>query len=232
MAMTAEEVTGVGVLVVDDIQLYQDYLISVLEREPFIVDVAGVPDGEAALRVLGQRGFQVVLVNLATANSLALCKELVASACGARVVALAVSGSDHEILACAEAGVSGYLLRDQSLADLVGVIASAARGETSCPPLVAAALMRRMGSPAADHPGRSRLTRREREVLDLIEQGMSNKEIARLLFIEVRTVKNHVHNLLEKLKVRRRGEAAAMLRTRHRGPVDRLPLGAPQLGGL
>jgi len=120
MAMTAEEVTGVGVLVVDDIQLYQDYLISVLEREPFIVDVAGVPDGEAALRVLGQRGFQVVLVNLATANSLALCKELVASACGARVVALAVSGSDHEILACAEAGVSGYLLRDQSLADLVG----------------------------------------------------------------------------------------------------------------
>lgn len=229
MGTVIEEAAGVGVLVVDDIRLYRDGLIAVLEREPFIVRAAGAPDGDAALRVLGERGFEVVLLNMATANSLSLCRELVAFAGGARVVALAVSGSDDEILGCAEAGVSGYLLRDQPHAELIAVIASAARGETSCPPLVAAALMRRVGTLAAERhtwPGQGRLTPREREILDLIEQGMSNKEIARLLFIEVRTVKNHVHNLLEKLKVRRRGEAAAMLRTRHRAMGARLPLGS------
>jgi DNA-binding NarL/FixJ family response regulator len=153
---------------------------------------------------------------MATANSVACCRDLVAAAGAAQVVVLAVSGGDSEILACAEAGVSGYLLRDQSHAELVAVIASAARGLTSCPPPVAAALVRRIGTMADERrvrPGeQGRLTPREREVLDLIEQGKSNKEIARLLFIEVRTVKNHVHNLLEKLKVHRRGEAAAMVR--------------------
>jgi two-component system nitrate/nitrite response regulator NarL len=73
--------------------------------------------------------------------------------------------------------------------------------------------MRRMG-PRGRPPGASRLTVREREILGLIDDGMSNKEIARKLCIEVRTVKNHVHNLLEKLSVHRRGEAAALLRGR------------------
>jgi DNA-binding NarL/FixJ family response regulator len=83
---------------------------------------------------------------------------------------------------------------------------------------VAAALIRRVGSLPVRTVGSvesARLTRREAEILELIEKGMSNKEIARLLFIEVRTVKNHVHNLLEKLRVRRRGEAAAMVRGRY-----------------
>ncbi|GIH14158.1 hypothetical protein Raf01_23300 [Rugosimonospora africana] len=223
-----EEVTGVRVLVVDDIRLYRDGLVAVLEREPFIVGAAGVPDAEGALRLLRGRGFEVVLLSMATANSVAICRDLVASADGARVVALAVSGSDDEVVACAEAGVSGYLLRDAPHAELVDVIASAARGETSCPSRIGAALMRRMGALAAERQtwvGPDRLTPREREILDLIEQGKSNKEIARLLCIEVRTVKNHVHNLLEKLKVHRRGEAAALLRSRHRIPSGRVQFG-------
>lgn len=219
---------GVRVLVVDDIRLYRDGLVAVLEREPFIVGAAGVSDSDSALRMLRGREFGVVLLSMATANSLAICRDLVASADGARVVALAVSGGDDEVVACAEAGVSGYLLRDAPHAELVDVIASAARGETSCPARIAAALMRRVGALAAERqtwvePGR--LTPREREILDLIEQGKSNKEIARLLCIEVRTVKNHVHNLLEKLKVHRRGEAAALVRSRHRVPSGRVQFG-------
>lgn len=227
MRTISEDVADVRVLVVDDIRLYRDSLIEVLEREPFVVCAAGAPDAGAALQLLSGLAFQVVLLNMAIANSFALCRDLVASTDGARVVALAVSGSDDEVVACAEAGVSGYLLREQSYAELIDVIVSASRGETYCPPRVAAALIRRVGIFAAERhttTGSGRLTPRESEILDLIEQGMSNKEIARLLCIEVRTVKNHVHNLLKRLGVHRRGEAAAMLRARYHATNDRMPL--------
>jgi two-component system, NarL family, nitrate/nitrite response regulator NarL len=205
--------SSVRVLVVDDTRLHRDDLTDRLGREPSILDAAGASDLESARLLLRSEGFGVVLVNMATSDSLAICRELSAAA---PIVAVAVAGADDEMVACAEAGVSGYLLRDQPYAELVAVIAAAARGETYCPPRVAAALMRRVGTLAAHRApsGAGRLTPREREILGLIDQGLSNKEIARRLSIEVRTVKNHVHNLLEKLKVHRRGEAAAMLRGR------------------
>jgi two-component system, NarL family, nitrate/nitrite response regulator NarL len=207
------------VLVVDDSTVYRDLLTEVLQRQPTLADVAAAADMEAARLLLRSRGFEVVLVNMAMANGAAICCDLVAAAPSARIVAVALSGSDEEAIACAEAGVAGYLLRDQSLGELIEAIASVARGETSCPPRVAAALMRRLGDLAAERHSwreRERLTPREREILVLIEEGLSNKEIARRLSIEVRTVKNHVHSLLEKLNVHRRGEAAALLRRRGR----------------
>jgi two-component system nitrate/nitrite response regulator NarL len=217
MITDSTDASGVRVLVVDDIRLYRDNLIMMLRQEPTIAGAAGASGGDDALRQLSGRGFEVVLLNMATTDSLAICRELAAAT---PVVALAVSGSDDEVVACAEAGVAGYLLRDQPKDALVKVIATAARGVTSCPPEVAAALMRRMGRRGGESglpTGTARLTGREREILDLIDQGMSNKEIGQKLFIEVRTVKNHVHNLLEKLSVHRRGEAAALLRS-HRRP--------------
>jgi DNA-binding NarL/FixJ family response regulator len=208
---------GIRVLVVDDIRVCRDGLTELLGRQPFVAAAVGAPDVAAGLRLVRGGGFQVVLLNMAAAGSLVGCRELVASAMAVPVVALAVSGSYDEVVACAEAGVSGYLLRDQPPAELVDVVARVARGETYCPPRVAAALIRRVGTLSVERrasAGPGRLTPREREILDLIEQGMSNKEIARELTIEVRTVKNHVHNLLEKLQVSRRGEAAALLRGR------------------
>ncbi|HEX7241600.1 MAG TPA: response regulator transcription factor, partial [Longimicrobiaceae bacterium] len=122
--------------------------------------------------------------------------------------------TEDVVLACAEAGVSGYVSRGASLDDLVGALRSVARGELVCSPHIAGSLFRRVAalserreaSPAAV------LTPREREILGLIDQGLSNKEISRRLRIELSTVKNHVHNLLEKLQVSRRGAAAACLR--------------------
>ena len=104
---------------------------------------------------------------------------------------------------------------DASVAELVAAIESVARGESLCTPSVAAALMRRLASLArswADADPIEPLTRREREILELIDEGLSNKQIAQRLRIELPTVKNHVHHILGKLGVHRRAEAAALAR--------------------
>jgi DNA-binding NarL/FixJ family response regulator len=104
--------------------------------------------------------------------------------------------------------------REGSVHDLVDAVERAARGELQCSPQVAGTLIRRLAWRAAAGATLipSPLTARESEIVRLIDEGLSNKEIAVRLGIEVATVKNHVHNLLEKLRVRRRSEAAARLR--------------------
>jgi len=105
--------------------------------------------------------------------------------------------------------------RDGTLADLRAVIESVARGEVVCSPRIAASLLRRIADLAAEReppPPELRLTSREIEIVELIDQGLSNKEIAQRLSIALPTVKNHVHSILDKLHVHRRAEAAARLR--------------------
>src|SRR5439155_3862772 len=133
----------------------------------------------------------------------------------ARIVAFAVVETDAEILACAEAGVSAWVPREGSIDDLVATIESVERDELHCPPKLASTLFRRLASLTRRLPQRSPadgLTAREREILALIDRGLSNKEIAVRLSVEVTTVKNHVHNILDKLQVSRRNEAAAFVR--------------------
>jgi two-component system, NarL family, nitrate/nitrite response regulator NarL len=203
------------VLIIDDTCLYREGLTARLALEAGIERVVPAADGQTALRQLSMVPIDVVLINMATSGSIALLHAVVAAAPHVPVVALAVADSDNEVIACAEAGAAGYLQRQNSFADLVAVIQSVARGETLCSPRVAAILLRRVATLAAGHrspPKATNLTAREREIVHLIDQGMSNKEIARRLYIEVRTVKNHVHNILQKLQVSRRGEAAAQVR--------------------
>ncbi len=132
-------------------------------------------------------------------------------------MALAVSEVESDVLAWAEAGVVGYVPREASLEDLVSTIEAVVRGELRCSPRIAATLFRRVTKLSANRrhtPQGIHLTPRELEILDLIDHGLSNKQIAGKLGIEVATVKNHVHNILEKLQVNRRGEAAARMRSR------------------
>lgn len=206
---------AVRVLVVEDVRLHRENLVASLANENCVAEVAGVAGGHEALGRLAQHGFEVVLLSMAASASWTACRELVATADPARVIAYASSGREEEVVACAAAGISGYVLHDEPHGELMKAVTAVARGEIWCPPRVAAVLMRRMGprgaTPAATARA-GRLTTREQEILTLIDDGLSNKEIARKLGIEVRTVKNHVHNLLEKLQVHRRGEAAALLR--------------------
>ena len=171
---------------------------------------------EEALAAVAQVHPNVALVDMATDGALETIRALALTSPEVKIVALAVPEAEGEVIACAEAGISGLVSRDASLDDLLHSIASVARGEMVCSPRVAASLLRRVRTLAAERAGEPvdpHLTAREMQILRLIEdEGLSNKEIAQRLCIEVPTVKHHVHNLLEKLGVRRRSEAVARIR--------------------
>lgn len=205
----------ISVLIVSDIRLYREGLAQVLERQEQFRVAGTAADAEGVVAELRARRPEVVLVDMAMPESLGMVRVILNLAPEVKVVALSVAEIERDVCACAEAGVAGYVPRQASLADLVAVLESAARGEALFSPRMAASLLSRVAALAATQPNGSpqmRLTPREREILRLLDEGLANKEIAQRLGIEVATVKNHVHNILEKFQVHRRGEAAARMR--------------------
>lgn len=128
-----------------------------------------------------------------------------------RIVAIGVREVDSEVLACAAAGIDGYVRTDATIADLIIAIESVMRNELVMSPKVAASLYHSVASLGGDAAGVA-LTSRELQIAELINRGLSNKEISNYLNIETCTAKNHVQNLMQKLGVHRRGQAAAKLR--------------------
>ena len=198
------------VLVVAAVKLYREGVAQALAREDRF-DVAGTArTAHEAIVCVSTTNPDVSLVDLAMPGSLVLVRAMREARPSAQVVVLSVPETEHEVLACAEAGAAGFVTVDGSLDDLVATLESVCRGETLCSPRIAGALLRRLAI-LAGTPGTG-LTAREHEILGLVERGLTNKEIGRTLQIELPTVKNHVHNILGKLQVTRRSEAAARFR--------------------
>lgn len=205
----------IRILVVANIRLFRDGLAEALARRAAMQVVGTAASGEDALRRLAELGPSVVLMDQAVPQCLSAIREIIAQDPAVKVIALGEPEGEQGVLAFAAAGVAGYVARDGSLDDLAATLESVHRGEFLCSPQVAATLLKRVASWAAAHresPVRGRLTVRESEIVRLIDDGLSNKEIAARLGIEVATVKNHVHNLLEKLQVHRRADAVDRVR--------------------
>jgi two-component system, NarL family, nitrate/nitrite response regulator NarL len=203
------------VLIASDVRLYRDGLAITLAGLRRLVIVGAVAGSDLTPACLSHLRPDVVLLDITLSGCLGLPGALHTKP-PVKFVAFAVSESDDGVLACAEAGFSGYVGKDGSAEDLVLTIEGTLRGEVLCPPQIAGALFRRLAAIVnrhRPHPRIATLTRREFEIMELVDQGHSNKEIARRLRIGPATVKNHVHNILEKLQVRRRAEAAAAIRT-------------------
>jgi two-component system nitrate/nitrite response regulator NarL len=217
----------IRVLVCSHIRLYREGLAEILAHDRTL-DVVGVAStGEESLARADALLPDVVLLDMAMPGGISTVAALEAAASGVRVIALGVGEEDAEVIACAEAGVRGFVTREQSLAELIAAIQSVARDENLCSPRIAATLLRRVrGLGAARTGGTTHLTTRQLEILALIDRGLSNKEIASRLRIELPTVKNHVHNILDKLGVGRRADALAALKAL--GVT--LPLPAPPRG--
>jgi len=216
---------GARLLILSDVRLYREGLLWSLAQQQSL-EILGAADLSkmAVARVIGLQP-DAILLDIGAPESFDVAKALGASLPTLKIVAFAVSEIDDLVLACAEAGIAGYVTPEGSEGDLVAAVHSALRGELYCSPRIAGLLLRHVAAlsvqscrPTDD----ASLTRREQQILGLVAEGMSNKEIGRALQIGDSTVKNHVHNIFQKLQVRRRGEAAARLRSaRPRGWTQR-----------
>ena len=217
----------VDVLVVADVCLYREGLADVLDRHDALHVVGVAASVDEAIALARQQPSHVAVIDLRAAGPAAV-RDLRVAVPGLHVVALSVIEEPEEVVAWAEAGISAYVSRDGSIDDVVAAVTAVVRGELPCTDRIAAALMRRVATLAAqsgDSLPAARLTRREREIVALIDEGLANKEIASRLQIQLPTVKNHVHNVLEKLGVHRRSEAAHRLRRKDLGDGFAAPAG-------
>ena len=201
----------IRVLVAADVRLHRDGVAALLRGDDRVLVAATVPasdDGPPA----GLRDIDVVVLDTAAEDSLSLVRAWARA--GRPIVAMGIPHADEHVLAFAETGVLGFVERDAAVEELADSVEAAARGEASCPPRVATTLLRSIAAPSRP-PSRSdshALTARERQIVELIARGHVEQGDRPRLYIEVATVKNHVHNILEKLQVNRRGEAAARMR--------------------
>jgi len=201
---------------VSSVRLFREWLAELAARGALGGPALVARDLAEARPLIATLARVVVLLDASDAGAPELARQLARCEPVVAIIAFASSGDVDARLLLAESGVLGYLPRDGSVADLLAVVESACRGDLVCDARLAGGLARRLAQlagTAVDPTARAeRLTHRERELVRLVDEGKSNKEIASQLHIEVATVKNHIHHILRKLGVHRRGEAAAALR--------------------
>lgn len=207
------QAVGGSILVIDDCALYREALASALVANGMRV-VRTAWDLPSLIDILGAGSPLVILLNMAANGAQVLLRASASLSPRVPVVAVGTSGDDEDALvACAECGVAAYHMRADSMADLLLLINVVLEGGISRPPHVPAVPLRRVSSvregrrPGVKCAG---LTSREIQIIDLLQQGRSNHDIAVELSITVHTVKTHVHSLLMKLGVGNRSEAAAL----------------------
>lgn len=199
----------VRVLLVDDHRVLASSLAVVLDAEPDLV-AAGVASTLAQARaMMTSAAPDVVLLDhrLPDGDGVAAIGELLALRPSARVVVLTATAAEHVLVAAIEAGASGFLSKTRGLDEITQAVRSAAAGESVISPELLARLLPRFSRGGG---GRVELTEREREVLSLVAQGLSNAAIAQRMTVSVHTVRNHVANLSAKLGAHSKLEALSI----------------------
>lgn len=210
------------VLVVTEIRLYRDGVAEALRRLDDVEAATTAATGPAAVVSARRSESDVVLVDMALTDSADTVQALLTARPTLKVVALGVPEDGPEVVAVAEAGISGYVSREATLEQLADALRGVLRGEAACSGKVAAGLLRHIALQAKSrHHGYVpvQLTPREREVLRLLQIGMTNKEIARALDLRLSTVKNHVHNVLGKFGATGRMEVVGSAERAHLLPI-------------
>jgi DNA-binding NarL/FixJ family response regulator len=210
---TGKQLDELRVLLVDDHDLFRTGLRSLLEEQGIQV-VGEAENGEVALRLVGEIAPDVVIMDLKMPGltGVETTRKISGIAPLTRVVVLTISAEDDDVMDAVMAGACGYLLKDSSIEQLIAGITAAAGGESLISPQIASKLLQYLRAATADTGAaetiRSLLSDRELEVLRLIANGKDNAVIARELFISPKTVKNHISNILMKLQIDNRIQAA------------------------
>jgi DNA-binding NarL/FixJ family response regulator len=211
----------IRVLLVEDNRLLREGIAAMLNAQPDLRAVASTGNGDAMIKAEKLKP-QVVLLDmgLRSQNSLRVVESLKTRFPRTEVIVMDLIPVQADVVDFVKAGVAGFILKDASFDDFLNTIRSVAEGKKVLPPPLTGSLFSQIVEHAIQtgDPARLlkavRLTRREHEVLALIAEGRSNKEIARQLHIAIHTVKSHVHNILEKLALRTRLELASFAHRR------------------
>jgi len=205
----------IRLLLIEDNRLLRDGILSILKAHKDIIIIASSGDGKNSLPKIQQLKPNVVLLDLGlrSQNSLHVVEIVKKDFPEAKVIVMDLAPVQADILQYVKAGANGFILKDASLNDLLITIRTVAEGSTVLPPLLVDSLF----SQIVDHAvreGKSRLkeavrmTKREREVIEFLGEGMSNREIGQKIHVSTYTIKSHIHNIMEKLALHTRLEIA------------------------
>jgi NarL family two-component system response regulator LiaR len=202
--------TAISVLIVDDHEIVRKGVRALLETEPDIAVAGEASSGrEAVQKALNIRP-DVILMDLVMPelNGVEAIRQITDKHPGAQILVLTSFSSDDKLFPALEAGALGYLLKDVSPPKLIEAIRQAAAGQSTLTPVIARRLLREFSPEESSWPAAEPLTEREREVLKQLARGLTNEDIAERLFISEATARTHVSNILAKLNLHNRTQAA------------------------
>ena len=204
-----QEREAISVVIVDDHAIVRQGLRTYLDLQTDIQVVGEAADGRQAVDVVRDLLPDIVLMDLVmpNGNGVDATREITALSPSTKVIVLTSFSEDEQVFASIKAGAQGYLMKDVLPQELVRAIRTVHRGEAQLDPEIARKLMHEFSNPQPARPKHD-LTERELEVLGLISLGRSNKEISETLVLSEKTVKTHVSNILQKLHLSDRTQAA------------------------
>jgi DNA-binding NarL/FixJ family response regulator len=218
----AEQPSPIRVMVVDDHPVWRDGIRADLESSGTATVVAEAADGGEAIDRAREEMPEVVLMDLRlpTVSGVEATSRIVEEMPHVRVLILSASGEEADVLEAVKVGATGYLLKSASSGEIVDAVRKVRDGEPVFTPPLAGLVLSEFRRVAAPEPGEPGLSPRENEVLRLVAKGYTYREIAEKLFISVKTVQNHVQNILTKLHLRKRYE---LMRYAIQKGLDRTP---------
>ncbi len=207
----------IRILMVDDHRVMRQGLRSLLELEPDLKVVAEAGTGTEALALIEQIKPDIVLLDLRLGDisGAEVCRRAIALHPDLAILILTAISSGQEVLECVDAGAKGYVLKDVDAVELTRTIRAIRRGESVLDPQVTQAVLQRARRPSQEPTPRLILTDQEKEIVRLIGQGLTNKEISERLFLSPNTVKFHISDIMQKLMVKRRAEVVFKATSEH-----------------
>jgi DNA-binding NarL/FixJ family response regulator len=206
----------IKLLIIEDNRLLRDGIVSMIGEQIDMKAVAGLGDGDKAPLKIRELKPDIVLLDLGlrSQNSLHLVQSLKRTFPETKIIVMDLVPIQSDVVNFVQAGVSGFILKDATIDDFLRTIRSVAKGMKVLPPLLTGSLFSQIVEQAVSRSAPSkliesiRMTKRERQVIQLISDGLTNKEIAQKLYLSTYTVKSHVHNILEKLTLHTRLQIA------------------------
>lgn len=202
---------GLHILLVDDHEIVRIGLTTLLNQYPQFEVVGGASSADQAIEMIRQLHPHVVIldIRLGKDNGIELCKYIVQHFPESRVIVLSAFDDDELIFAAIMAGAKGYVLKEVGTNELIRALEAVSRGESLLDPVITKKILERMRTSGYQHSSElDSLTKQERKVLGLIAQGKTNREIASNIYLSEKTVRNYVSNILNKLNLSNRSEAA------------------------